>query len=78
MGRRTSKKSIKIRDYVPNGSIPLVPYVTPGTEEFYNPTSSDSETLRCLLLSNHEPLTVGATVLEAGHKMETPEHFVIP
>ena len=57
------------------GSIPLVPYGTPGTEEFFQPLHPILKQFDAFLLANHGALTVGATVLDAYHKMETLEHF---
>jgi len=57
------------------GKIPLVPYGTPGTEEFYKPLVPFLKHYDAFLLANHGALTVGSTVLDACHKMETLEHF---
>jgi L-fuculose-phosphate aldolase len=57
------------------GSIPLVPYGIPGTEEFYKPLLPILRHYDAFLLANHGALTVGQTVVDAYHKMETLEHF---
>ena len=56
------------------GSIPLIEYGTPGTEEFYNPVVKLLQDYDAFLLANHGALTVGTDVLNAYHKMETVEH----
>ncbi len=57
------------------GSIPLIEYGTPGTEEFYKPVTKLLKDYDAFLLANHGALTVGKDVLNAYHKMETLEHF---
>lgn len=57
------------------GSIPLVEYGTPGTEEFYLPLLGFLKDHDAFLLANHGALTIGSDVLNAYHKMETLEHF---
>jgi len=57
------------------GSIPLIEYGTPGTEEFYKPVTKFLQDYDAFLLANHGALTVGKDVLNAYHKMETLEHF---
>ncbi len=56
------------------GSVPLVPYGTPGTDEFYKPLLPILKYYDAFLLANHGALTVGSSVLDAYHKMETLEH----
>ena len=56
------------------GSIPLVPYETPGTEEFCLPMLPFLQGYDAFLLANHGALAVGTTVLGAYHRMETMEH----
>ncbi len=56
------------------GSIPLIEYGTPGTEEFYKPVVKLLQDFDAFLLANHGALTVGKDVLNAYHKMETVEH----
>ena len=57
------------------GSIPLVEYGTPGTEEFYKPLLKYLKDHDAFLLANHGALTIGKDVFNAYHKMETIEHF---
>lgn len=57
------------------GSIPLIEYGTPGTEEFYKPVLKHLKDYDAFLLANHGALTIGKDVLNAYHKMETLEHF---
>ncbi|MBF0301331.1 MAG: class II aldolase/adducin family protein [Oligoflexia bacterium] len=57
------------------GTIPLVEYGTPGTEEFYRPLIPLLKTYDAFLLANHGALTVGNSVYNAYFKMETVEHF---
>jgi len=57
------------------GSIPLIEYGTPGTEEFYKPVLKLLNDYDAFLLANHGALTVGKDVINAYHKMETLEHF---
>jgi L-fuculose-phosphate aldolase len=56
------------------GSIPLVEYGTPGTEEFYKPLIPLLPRYDAFLLANHGALTVGSSVLRACETMETLEH----
>lgn len=57
------------------GSIPVVPYAAPGTDEFFEPLLPFLKQYDAFLLANHGALTVGRSVLDAYHKMETLEHF---
>jgi L-fuculose-phosphate aldolase len=57
------------------GSIPLIEYGTPGTEEFYKPVVKLLQDYDAFLLANHGALTIGKDVLNAYYKMETVEHF---
>ncbi len=57
------------------GGVPLVPYGTPGTEEFFTPLLPYLPAYDAFLLANHGALTVGTDVLNAYHKMETLEHY---
>lgn len=57
------------------GSIPLIEYGTPGTEELYRPVTKLLKDYDAFLLANHGALTVGTDVINAYHKMETLEHF---
>ena len=57
------------------GSIPLIEYGTPGSDEFYKPVVKLLQEYDAFLLANHGALTVGGDILTAYHKMETLEHF---
>ncbi|NJD21052.1 MAG: class II aldolase/adducin family protein [Melioribacter sp.] len=57
------------------GSIPLIEYGTPGTEELYRPVTKLLKDYDAFLLANHGALTIGTDVINAYHKMETVEHF---
>lgn len=57
------------------GTIPLIPYGAPGTEDFYRPLLPLLKKFDAFLLSNHGALTVGKDVNSAYFKMETVEHF---
>jgi L-fuculose-phosphate aldolase len=56
------------------GTIPLVPYATPGTEAL--PDSMEPFLMRhdAFLLANHGATTVGATLEVAHQRMESLEH----
>jgi L-fuculose-phosphate aldolase len=56
------------------GKVPLVAYGTPGTEELYSGLSGYLKDYDAFLLANHGVVTVGASLTEAYHKMETVEH----
>jgi L-fuculose-phosphate aldolase len=57
------------------GSVPLIEYGTPGTEEFYKPVVKVLQNYDAFLLANHGALTIGKDIVNAYHKMETIEHF---
>ena len=57
------------------GSVPLIEYGTPGTEEIYKPIIKFIKDNDAFLLQNHGALTVGKDVFSAYYKMETVEHF---
>jgi len=57
------------------GSIPLVEYATPGTEEVYKSLVKYLKDYDGFLLANHGALTIGKDIFEAYYKMETLEHF---
>ncbi|KAF0140671.1 MAG: L-fuculose-phosphate aldolase [Stygiobacter sp.] len=56
------------------GSIPLVEYGTTGTDELYGMISKYVLDYDAFLLANHGVVTLGKTVIDAYHKMETVEH----
>ncbi|MCI0513659.1 class II aldolase/adducin family protein [candidate division KSB1 bacterium] len=57
------------------GSIPVVEYGTPGTDEFFKPVLKYLKDHDAFLLANHGALTIGKDVFNAYYKMETLEHF---
>lgn len=57
------------------GSIPIIPYGTPGTAELYAPLLERLKEHDAFLLANHGAVTVGADIYNAYYKMETLEHF---
>lgn len=57
------------------GTIPLIEYGTPGTEELYKPILKKIDQFDAFLLANHGVLTLGKNIISAYHKMETVEHF---
>jgi L-fuculose-phosphate aldolase len=59
------------------GTIPLVEYGTPGTEEFSQPIMALLKDYDAFLLANHGALTLGNDVFNAYYKMETLEHFAL-
>jgi L-fuculose-phosphate aldolase len=56
------------------GKIPIVEYGATGTDELYEMISRYIKDFDAFLLENHGALTVGNSVLNAYHKMETLEH----
>lgn len=56
------------------GRVPLIDYGTPGTEELYTGLSGYITDYDAFLLANHGVVTVGTSLIEAYHKMETVEH----
>jgi len=56
------------------GIIPIVEYGTTGTPELYGMISKYVNDYDAFLLANHGALTLGNSVLNAYHKMETLEH----
>lgn len=56
------------------GSVPLVPYATPGTPAVGDGVEPYLEGHNALLLANHGAVTMGRTLDEAWIRMETLEH----
>jgi L-fuculose-phosphate aldolase len=56
------------------GTVPIVEYGTTGTDELYGMISKYVQDYDAFLLANHGALTIGSSVLNAYHKMETLEH----
>ena len=59
---------------IPLGIVPVVEYGTTGTDELYGSISKYIKDYDAFLLANHGALTIGNSVLNAYHKMETIEH----
>jgi L-fuculose-phosphate aldolase len=58
------------------GSIPLVPYAAPSTTELAESVGAAMQGAEAAaLLANHGAVTVGRTVTQALHRMETLEHL---
>ncbi|HNY90205.1 MAG TPA: class II aldolase/adducin family protein [bacterium] len=57
------------------GSIPVIPYGTPGTPGIYEPLLARIREHDAFLLANHGAVTTAGDVIGAYHKMETLEHF---
>lgn len=57
------------------GKIPLIKYRIPGSDSFSEALLPYLENHDAFLLANHGVVTVGNSVLDAYHKMETVEHF---
>jgi L-fuculose-phosphate aldolase len=57
------------------GTIPIVEYGTPSTEELPNNIRPYLENHDAVLLENHGALTVGSDLYNALYKMEQIEHF---
>jgi L-fuculose-phosphate aldolase len=57
------------------GSVPLAHYGTPSTEEVPQSIESVVTKSDAFLLRNHGVMTVGDSVLNTYHKLETVEHF---
>ncbi len=56
------------------GAVPVVEYGTPSTDELYKSISKYILDYDAFMLANHGALTVGNSLLNAYHKMETLEH----
>jgi L-fuculose-phosphate aldolase len=56
------------------GTVPLVPYATPGTEELPDAMEPFLAAHDAFLLANHGATTVGATLVAAHQRMESLEH----
>ena len=56
------------------GRVPLTRYAMPGTVELANIVTEGLGKGSAALLANHGAITVGATLAQAHHRMETLEH----
>ncbi|MCL2036190.1 MAG: class II aldolase/adducin family protein [Oscillospiraceae bacterium] len=57
------------------GSVPVVPYANPSTDEVPEVITPYLQEHDAMLLKNHGALTVGTDLLTAFHRMETLEQF---
>jgi len=57
------------------GQVPLAPYGTPGTEAVPASVRELVATHDALLLANHGVVTLGLTLTEAYHRLESVEHL---
>lgn len=57
------------------GGIPLAEYGLPGTDDIFKPLLKYIKDHDAFLLANHGAVTIGPSLLNAYHKMETLEHF---
>lgn len=56
------------------GPVPLVPYAMPGTPDLGAAVAPYARDHDALLLANHGAVTMGRTLEEAQHRMESLEH----
>lgn len=56
------------------GAVPLVPYATPGTDALADALEPYLARHDAVLLANHGATTLGRTLTEAHHRMESLEH----
>ena len=56
------------------GAVPIAPYGLPSTMEIPDRARPFIRTSDAILLENHGALTLGTSLLDAYHKMETLEH----
>ncbi|MBI1723129.1 MAG: class II aldolase/adducin family protein [Gemmatimonadetes bacterium] len=59
---------------VQTGPVPLVPYAMPGTPDLGETIAPYARGHDALLLANHGAVTMGGTLDEAHHRMESLEH----
>lgn len=57
------------------GTVPVVPYATPGTQDVPDGIAPFCKTHNALLLANHGALTWGKDITEAFHRLESLEHY---
>lgn len=75
VARRPIPKCILPEIEVFIGEIPIVPYETPGTQDFATVLHPFLEHHNCYLLTNHGAVTVGKDPFEAYYRMETIEQY---
>jgi len=57
------------------GTVPVIEYTKPGTDELPDSIAEYCKDYSGVLLANHGVLTWGTDLLEAYHKMESIEHY---
>ncbi len=57
------------------GEVPIVPYATPGSEEFATVLDPYLPDFNVFLLASHGVLAVGRDLTEAYHRLETVDHY---
>ena len=57
------------------GSVPCVPYATPGSKGVPDSIAPYARTHCAVLLANHGTVTWGRSLLEAWHRLEAVEHY---
>jgi L-fuculose-phosphate aldolase len=57
------------------GSVPVIPYAAPGTADLAEAVAKGLGQGHAALLANHGAITVGRTLAQAHHRMETLEHL---
>jgi L-fuculose-phosphate aldolase len=53
--------------------VPMVPYATPGTEDLAGSLKGSMGSASAFLLEKHGAITIGSSMKEASHRMETLE-----
>lgn len=59
------------------GTVPCVPYETPGTERLAESIAPYVRDCKALLLANHGVVTWGASLMEAWYRLESTEHYAM-
>lgn len=57
------------------GEVPIVPYATPGTQDFATVLDPFLPDFNVFLLASHGALAIGRDLLEAYHRLETVDHY---
>ena len=69
------EKAIYPAALVSLGTVPCVPYETPGTERLADSITSYVRDCNALLLANHGVVTWGTSLMEAWYRLESTEHY---
>ena len=59
------------------GTIPVVHYETPGTQEIPDSVAPYCKNYNAVLMANHGALTWGTSLMEAWYRMESVEHYAM-